>query len=101
LPGGFTWEITYLARADPARLERIQWFLLFSNTAEQAAWLMQAPRSLMVSHRGPMSDDVRSALQTAGAKSIKSLAEIAPGIGAELSGPLNGGNGFYLYLIER
>ncbi|HET7537870.1 MAG TPA: hypothetical protein VFJ90_15530, partial [Candidatus Didemnitutus sp.] len=101
LPGGFTWEITYLARQDPVKLERIRWFLQFKDPQALAKFLMQSDHALLVSHRAPMTPEMRAILRSAGGMKISTLAEVEPGQGTELSGRINGGNGFFLYLVER
>jgi hypothetical protein len=101
LPGSFTWNITYLARSDPTRLERIRWNNQFRDIGEMARFLAGAPRSFAVSHRAPMSDDFRKELLAAGVHEIHVLAAVAPIGSTELSGNLNGGNGFYFYQLDR
>jgi hypothetical protein len=56
---------------------------------------------ILISNRFGMNEDQKNTLRQAGFKEIQTLVEIAPTGSTELSGIINGGNGFYLYLAKR
>lgn len=101
-PGGFTWDFMLIAANDPERwLPRMRWHNQFSDIDEAAKFLAGTETSFMVSHRGPLGPETKDALRRAGFRQILSLSEIKPTGSNELSGNINGGNGFYFYELRR
>jgi hypothetical protein len=97
-PGDYTWDGMLLLRRRPGLEGRV--------FREEFPDLMQGrPRRfaelLLISHRGPLGPAARAALAQGGFRELKALEAVAPTGSTELSGDLNGGNGFYLTLCRR